>query len=235
MTIAKGRTNFECYLDELFIVLERYLDLVPVLILEAKTFQIKETDKIIEAEKDPYINESISTYLFDWNRFEDFDEMTDIFYKSYLISLCSYCESFISKIYCELLRLNVIETIKKNKKHFIDYWIEITKYIGDKSEFDQTIFHKIFEIRNLIVHCNSSLIEPNKTYKNIDISSKRTLYVNEYVEKYPNSLKIEDEIKLIFIGNEFLKETTLMLQHELLCILLQTETKLSESGLNINL
>lgn len=56
MTIAKGRSNFECYLDESFLILERYLYLLPDLISEyIRMTQLKETEKTISKEEDPYI------------------------------------------------------------------------------------------------------------------------------------------------------------------------------------
>jgi hypothetical protein len=234
MTIAKGRTSFEYYLDESFIILERYLDLVPVLIFETKTSQIKEAEKNIAAEKDLEIKEGLSTHLFNWNRFEDLDEMPDIFYKSYLISLCSYCEGFISKLYKEISNQDEIDDIKKEKIYFNDYWSVINKYIGSKIEFNQSKFFKVFKLRNLIVHGNSLLINPNKNDHAYDTLLKRNLYVNQFIVKYPDSLKLEKDSKLIICDNKFLKDITKFFHSELSDILTQAEAKLSNLDLHID-
>lgn len=234
MTITKGRTSFEYYLDESFIVLERYLDLVPVLILESKDSQIRETDKIIADEKDPDIKESISTHLYRWNRFEDFDEMPDIFYKSFLISLCNFCESFTAKLYEELSILNKIKKTNESGFYFKDYWTTLNKYIDNESNYFQTKFYKVFELRNLIVHGNSLLIKPKETDKNFKTLSNRNLLVNQFVEVYPESLKIQNDNKLIICDNKFLKTISSILHNELLIVLSQIEKKLSEINLHID-
>lgn len=228
MTIAKGRTSFEYYLDESFIVLERYLDLVPVLILESKDFQINETEKIIADEKDPDIKESISTHLYRFNRFEDFDEMPDIFYKSFLISLCNFCESFTAKLYKELSILNKVKKTNESGFYFKDYWEALNNYIDNELNYFQTKFYKVFELRNLIVHGNSLLVKPNDNDRNFKTLLNRFFLVNQFVEEYPDSLKVQYDSKLIICDNKFLKAISSILHNELLIVLSQTETKLSE-------
>lgn len=236
MTIAKGRTSFECYLDELFIVLERYLHLVPLLIFETKTSQIKETERIIADEKDPDLRDCLSTQLFNWNRFEDLDEIPDIFYKSYLILLCSYSESFISKLYKEISNQDEIDVINKKKIYFNDYWTAVNNYINKNIEFDQSEFNKVFEFRNLIVHGNSLLVHPNENEnkKRYETLLKRNLYVNQFVAEYPESLKVDRERKLIICDNKFLNDITSIFHSELSNILSQAEAKLSNLNLHID-
>lgn len=234
MTIAKGRTSFEYYLDESFIVLERYLDLVPVLILESKESQIKETEKIIADEKDPDVKESMSTLFYRWNRFEDFDEMPDIFYKSFLISLCNFCESFTAKLHEELSILNKIKKTNESGLYFKDYWTTLNKYIDNESNYFQTNFYKVFELRNLIVHGNSLLVKPKENDKNFKTLLYRNLIVNQFVEVYPESIKIKNDNKLIICDNKFLKNSTSIIHNELSIILSQIEIKLSKLNLYID-
>lgn len=236
MTIANGRTSFEYYLDESFIVLDRYLDLVPVLIFETKTSQINEAEKIIATENDPEIKEGLSTHLFNLNRFEDLDEMPDIFYKSYLISLCSYCESFIAKLYWEISNIDEINQINEKIKYFNHYWLAVNSYINKNIEFDQSKFDKVFEFRNLIVHGNSLLVHPNENEdkKRYEKLLKRNLYVNQFVAEHPESLKVVKERKLIICDNKFLKDITTFFHSELSDILSQAEAKLSDLNLHID-
>lgn len=229
MTIAKGRSNFECYLDESFIILERYLDLLPDLITEYKNTQLKETEKTISKEEDPYIKQTISTHLHNLNRFEDFNEMHDIFYKSYLISICSFSESFLAKLFKKLSILNEIKKINDSEFYFKKYLEVINNYLNQKNTNYQIKLHNIFELRNLIVHGNSLLVNPNNNNK----ISNRILIVNQFVESYPNSLKIDNDNKLIIKDNIFLTEITSIIYDGLSIILSQTETKLKNSNLHI--
>lgn len=229
MTIAKGRSNFECYLDESFIILERYLDLLPDLITEYKNTQLKETEKTISKEEDPYIKQTISTHLHNLNRFEDFNEMHDIFYKSYLISICSFSESFLAKLFKKLSILNEIKEINDSEFYFKKYLEVINNYLNQKNTNYQIKLHNIFELRNLIVHGNSLLVNPNNNNK----ISNRILIVNQFVESYPNSLKIDNDNKLIIKDNIFLTEVTSIIYDGLSIILSQTETKLKNSNLHI--
>lgn len=229
MTIAKGRSNFECYLDESFIILERYLDLLPDLITEYKNTQLKETEKTISKEEDPYIKQTISTHLHNLNRFEDFNEMHDIFYKSYLISICSFSESFLAKLFKKLSILNEIKKINDSEFYFKKYLEVINNYLNQKNTNYQIKLHNIFELRNLIVHGNSLLVNPNNNNK----ISNRILIVNQFVESYPNSLKIDNDNKLIIKDNIFLTEITSIIYDGLSIVLSQTETKLKNSNLHI--
>ena len=57
--------------------------------------------------------------------------------------------------------------------------------------------------------------------------------MNQFVESYPNSLKIDNDNKLIIKDNIFLTEVTSIIYDGLSIILSQTETKLKNSNLHI--
>jgi len=229
MAIAKGRTNFETYLDDSFFVFHNYLNSIPLLIANNETANLSDFENIVKSESDSDIRELKSNYYYPLYRFEDYEIMRDIFYKSYLVSLCSFCECFAEEVYRKFT-VSIGDEIEPKRKRFSEYCEPICKFVAINFKYDSNDIKKIFELRNFIVHNDSKLDFCDSANK---VDRYRINLVAKLTAKNHDSLMIKSG-KLTITNGRYLNNITNLIQSDFASVLSKLESELRKRSMHIS-